>query len=54
MNLFVSDNFDAARIAGKLKSIAESLNDNVAFRAAVDEFKKEAAHGVSCPHQPTI
>ncbi|TNM88467.1 hypothetical protein fugu_004721 [Takifugu bimaculatus] len=39
------DNFDAAQIAGKLRSIADSLNDNVAFRAAVNEFKKEAAHG---------
>lgn len=49
--LFVSDHFDAAQIAGKLKSIAESLNDNVAFRTAVDDFKKEAAHVVSFPHQ---
>lgn len=43
---FYSDDFDPAPVAEKLRSIADSLNDNVAFKEALDKLKKEAALGV--------
>lgn len=51
MSLCVSDGFNAVLIAGKLISIADSLNDNVVFKEALNEFKKEATKGVSRRHQ---
>lgn len=51
MFLFVSDGFNAVEIAEKLKSIADSLKDNVVFNEALNEFKKEATKGVSRTHQ---
>lgn len=49
MFLYVSDEFDAGQIAGKLISIADSLHDDVVFRQALNEFKKEVAKEVSGP-----
>lgn len=51
MFLFVSDQFNAVLIAGKLITIADSMNDDVVFKEALNEFKKEATKGVSRPHQ---
>lgn len=51
MFLFVSDTFNAVLIAGKLISIADSMNHDVVFKEALNEFKKEATKGVSRPHQ---
>ncbi|CAF96796.1 unnamed protein product [Tetraodon nigroviridis] len=39
------DEFNAVLIAAKLKAIADSLNDNVVFKEALEEFKIEAAKG---------
>lgn len=47
MLLYVSVEFDAVLIAGKLRLIADSLNDKGVYREALNEFKKEAAKGVS-------
>lgn len=43
-----SDEFDAAAIADKLKIIAAKLNDDVAFKAALNDFKKAVAQEVGC------
>lgn len=49
MFLYVSDEFDAGLIAGKMISIADSLHDSVVFRQALNDFKKEVAKEVSGP-----
>lgn len=54
MNVSVSDEFNAVLIAGKLRTIADSLNDSVIFREALTEFKKEAAKSVSRPHEADL
>lgn len=40
------DEFDAAAIAGKLKSVADKLNDDALFKAALSDFKKAVAKEV--------
>lgn len=47
--MYVSDEFDAGLIAGKLINIADSLHDDVVFRQALNEFKKDVAKEVSGP-----
>lgn len=42
------DEFDAAAIADKLKAVADKLNDDMAFRAALNDFKKAVAKEVGC------
>ncbi|GAA6215894.1 uncharacterized protein LOC120835289 [Lates japonicus] len=37
------DDFDPVLIADKLRSVADSLNDNVIFKAALNDLKKAAA-----------
>lgn len=40
------DEFDAAEVADKLKIIADKLNDDVEFKAALSNFKKAVAQEV--------
>ncbi len=46
--LFVpDDDFDPVEIADKLRSVADALNDDVNFRAALTDLKKAAAKEVT-------
>ncbi len=48
MILFVLDeDFDPVEIADKLRSVADALNDDVNFRAALTDLKKAAAKEVT-------
>lgn len=49
MLLFLSldDGFDASAIADKLRSVADALNDDVRFKAALTDMKKAAATQVN-------
>lgn len=47
---FFSDDFDAIKIAEKLRTVADALNDDITFKAALNDFKKAAAKEVSHTH----
>lgn len=44
--LFISDEFDPIQIADKLRCIADDLNDDLAFQAALNELKTAVAKEV--------
>lgn len=44
---FISDSFDPVAIAEKLRSVADALNDDIVFKAALNDLKKAAAQEVS-------
>lgn len=44
---FFSDDFNAIEIAEKLRTVADALNDDITFKAALNDFKKAAAQEVS-------
>lgn len=49
--VFISDNFNPVVIADKLRSVADALNDDIIFKAALNDLRKVAAQEVSYPHR---
>lgn len=49
--VFISDNFDPVVIADKLKSVADALNDDIIFKAALNDLKNVAAQEVRYSHR---
>lgn len=50
ITFFFSDDFNAIKIAEKLRTVADALNDDIAFKAALNDLKKAAAQEVSLTH----
>lgn len=48
--LFFPENFDPVAIAEKLRSVAGKLNDDMMFKAVLNDFKKAAAQEVGDIH----
>lgn len=50
LNFFFPEDFDPAAIAEKIRIVADKLNDDVTFKAALSDFKKAAAQEVGYTH----
>lgn len=48
--IFFSDDFNAVEIAEKLRTVADALNDDITFKAVLNDLKKAAAQEVSHTH----